>query len=211
LQIIVGSTRPDRASDKVVPWVLERAEAHDAFTVELLDLRDWPLPMFQEHQGSIGDMADPTYSEPIVRQWNHKIAEGDAYLVITPEYNHSIPAVLKNAIDSVFIKPGMRNKPIAAVGYSGGVAAGVRAIEHLAHIAIEMEMAVLRSSVIIPNMRTAFDEDGHPIDPMTEIALQITLDDLAWWSKALERARAEGQLVPGKFRAYAMLAARQAT
>ncbi|MCU1345541.1 MAG: putative reductase [Acidimicrobiia bacterium] len=210
LQIIVGSTRQGRGSDKITPWVLERARAHEAFDVELLDLRDWPLPMFQEHMGSIGDMADPTYSEPIVRQWNHKIAEGDAYLVITPEYNHSIPAVLKNAIDSVFIKASMRNKPIAAVSYSVGVAAGVRAIEHLAHVAIEMEMAVLRSSVIIPKLPSAFDDKGYPIDPMTEIALEIVLEDLGWWSKALERARAEGQLQPGKSRAYAMLAARQA-
>src|SRR3954465_5424392 len=107
LKIIVGSTRPNRASDTVTPWVMARAEAHEAFDVELLDLRDWPLPMFQEHLGTIGDRNDPTYSDPIVRAGNYKIEEADAYLFITPEYNHSIPAVLKNATDSVFIKPGM--------------------------------------------------------------------------------------------------------
>src|SRR5579872_3262670 len=95
LQIIVGSTRPGRAADQVAPWVIDRAEAHGGFDVEVLDLRDWPLPIFAEHLGSIGDFNDPTYSTPIVRSWNRKISEGDAYLFITPEYNHSVPGVLK--------------------------------------------------------------------------------------------------------------------
>jgi NAD(P)H-dependent FMN reductase len=90
LQIIVGSTRLTRAADHVVPWVASRAEGHDAFEVELLDLRDWPLPMFQEHMGTLGDFVDPPYSEPIVKQWNAKIAQADAYLMITAEYNHSV-------------------------------------------------------------------------------------------------------------------------
>src|ERR1700722_17364752 len=134
LQIIIGSTRPTRAADRLVPWVIDRAEAHGGFDVEVLDLRDWPLPMFQEHLGTIGDFEDPTYSEPIVRRWNHTLKAADAFLVITPEYNHSIPAVLKNALDSVFVSFALRHKPIAAVGYSTGLAAGARAIEHLAHI-----------------------------------------------------------------------------
>src|SRR5262249_46664297 len=102
LQIIVGSIRPERQVEPTPRWVTERASSHKAFEVETLDLRDWPLPMFVEGARTIGDIANPTYSDPIVRRWNQKIAEADAYLFITPEYNHSIPAVLKNAIDSVF-------------------------------------------------------------------------------------------------------------
>jgi NAD(P)H-dependent FMN reductase len=207
LQIIVGSTRPTRAADRVVPWVEARARAHPAFDVEVLDLRDWPLPMFSEHMGSIGDFNDPTYSDPLVKGWNHKVREADAYLVVTPEYNHSVPGVLKNAIDSVFVSFALRNKPIAAVGYSGGLVAAARAIEHLAHIAIEADMAPLRSSVLIPFVESAFGADGMPKDPVAEAALQITLDDLAWWSAALQKARAEGQLPPAVVR---MQAARQA-
>ena len=207
LQIIVGSTRPTRAADRVIPWVIARAAAHPAFDVELLDLRDWPLPMFGEHMGTIGDFRDPTYSDPIVKQWNEKLKEGDAYLVITPEYNHSIPGVLKNAIDNVFISFALRNKPIAAVGYSGGIAAATRAIEHLAQIAIEADMAPLRSSVLIPFVESAFDPTGSPINPATEAALQITLDDLEWWSSALKQARSNGELAPGVFRARAAAAA----
>jgi NAD(P)H-dependent FMN reductase len=120
--------------------------------------------------------------------------------VVTPEYNHSVPAVLKNAIDSVFVSFALRQKPLAAVGYSGGVAGGVRAIEHLAHIAIEADMVPIRSSVIIPFVTRAFDESGHPINPLTDTALEILLDDLAWWSDALATARAKGQLPPATFR-----------
>jgi NAD(P)H-dependent FMN reductase len=200
LQVIVGSTRPTRAADQVVPWVLDRASKHPAFETELLDLRDWPLPMFGEHMGTIGDFADPTYSEPIVKRWNQKIKEADAYLVVTPEYNHSIPGVLKNAIDSVFVSFAFRHKPLAAVAYSAGIAGGVRAIEHLAQIAIEADMAPLRSSVIIPNSGAAFDAGGAPTDPVNDIALGITLDDLAWWSDALGRARAQGEQPPAVLR-----------
>ena len=209
LQVIIGSTRPTRSADLVHPWVTARAAAHEAFEVEVLDLRDWPLPMFGEHMGSIGDFADPTYSDPIVRRWNQKVKEADAFLVITPEYNHSVPGVLKNAFDSVFVSFALRNKPVAAIGYSGGIAAGVRAIEHLAHIVIEGDAVPLRSTVIIPFVTTAF-EDGKPKDPMTEIALDVLLEDLAWWSSALSRARAEGELKPAGLRARAAMAARTA-
>ncbi|MGC8465249.1 MAG: NADPH-dependent FMN reductase, partial [Acidimicrobiales bacterium] len=98
LHIIVGSTRPTRAADSVVPWVIEQAKIHPRFDVEVLDLRDWPLPHFSEHMGTLGDIKDPSYSDPVIKRWNQTLLEGDAFLVITPEYNHSIPGVLKNAI-----------------------------------------------------------------------------------------------------------------
>ncbi len=207
LQIIIGSTRPTRAADRVAPWVIDRATAHGGFDVEVLDLRDWPLPMFAEHVGTIGDFSDPTYSDPIVRRWNQKIKEADAYLVITPEYNHSVPGVLKNAIDSVFVSFAFRNKPLVAVGYSGGIAGGVRAIEPLAQIAIEAELVPLRTSVIIPQVVETFDDSGMPVNPLTDISLQVALDDLAWWAAALSSARAGGELPPAAFRIRAAAAA----
>jgi NAD(P)H-dependent FMN reductase len=148
-----------------------------------------------------------TYSSPVVRSWNKKIAEADAFLVITPEYNHSVPAVLKNAIDSVFVSFAFRNKPVAAVGYSGGIAGGVRAIEHLAQIAVEAEMVPLRTGTIIPQVFQAFTPDHQPVNPVTDISLQIALDDLKWWSDVLESARADGQLAPSAFRIQAAAAA----
>jgi NAD(P)H-dependent FMN reductase len=207
LQIIVASTRPSRAADKVAPWIVNRAALHDAFETEVIDLRDWQLPMFSEHAGSIGDPKDPSYSDQIVRQWNRKIAEGDAYIVITPEYNHSIPGELKNAIDSVFVSFAFRNKPMAMVGYSTGIGGGIRAIEHLAQVAVEVEVAPLRSTVVLPFVDKAFTQDGEPADQATEVSLQILLDDLAWWATALRNARAAGELLPGKIRARMAAAA----
>ena len=207
LQVIIGSTRPTRAADMVSPWVIERAKRHSAFEVEVLDLRDWPLPIFAEYLGSIGDLADPTYSDPIVRRWNRKVKEADAYLFVTPEYNHSVPSVLKNAIDNVFVSFAFRNKPFIAVGYSGGIGGGVRAVEHLAQIGVEAELVPLRTSVIIPQVVTAFDEQGAPRNSVTDITLRVALDDLAWWSAALEKARSQGELPPASRRIRAAAAA----
>jgi NAD(P)H-dependent FMN reductase len=204
LEIIIGSTRPTRAADHVVPWAVDRARARGSFDVEVLDLRDWPLPPFQEHLGTIGDRNDPTYSDPIVRRWNRKIKEADAFMIITPEYLHSIPGTLKNALDSVFVSFAMRNKPVAAIAYSAGVAAGVRAVEHLAAITIESEAVPLRNTVLIPFVAQAFGDDGGPKDPMTDIAMTVMLDDLAWWAALLEKGRVEGELLPGNIRRMAL-------
>jgi len=206
LKILVGSTRPGRSADLVLPWVLARARSHGAFDVEVVDLRDWPLPPFQEHAGSIGDINDPTYSDPIVRRWNQKMREADALLVVTPEYLHSIPGTLKNALDSVFVSFALRHKPLAVVGYSSGIAAGVRAVEHLMDVAIESEMVPLRDTVLIAKVATAFDGKHAPIDPMSEVAMTVMLDDLAWWGDLLAKARADGELPPATFRVRAAMA-----
>jgi NAD(P)H-dependent FMN reductase len=206
LQIIIGSTRPGRAADLVAPWVIGRAQSHGAFEVEVLDLREWPLPMFAETLETVGDFNDPTYSSPLVRSWNRKIAEADAYLVITPEYNHSVPAVLKNAVDSVFVSFAFRNKPISFVSYSGGIAGGVRAIEHLVQISVEAEMMPLRTVTIFPQVFEAFNEEQLPLNPVAELSLRIALDDLEWWSDVLAAARAKGQLPPASFRIRAAAA-----
>jgi NAD(P)H-dependent FMN reductase len=208
LLVIVGSTRPTRAADRVLPWLTEKTAEHSAFETEIVDLRDWPLPIFGEHLGTIGDFNDPTYSEPLVKAWNNKIKAADAYIIVTPEYNHSVPGGLKNAIDTVWLSFGFRNKPVAFVGYSVGVAGGVRAIEHLAHVFVETESVPVRSSVVIPFVTDAFDDEGKPVSPMTNVAADVMLDDLAWWAAALEKARAQGELIPSGFRARAALAAK---
>jgi len=203
LNIIIGTVRPGRAADPVVRWVAERASEHGAFEVEVLDLRDWPLPHFAEGPETIGDFSDPTYSDPIVKAWNTKQNEADAVIFVTAEYNHSIPGVLKNAIDNVFVSFAFRNKPAAFVGYSGGIAAGVRAVEHLAQVTIEAEMVPLRNSILIPQVHNAFDADGQPTNEVAERSIAVTLGDLAWWGRLLANARAAGQLAPAQAREIA--------
>jgi NAD(P)H-dependent FMN reductase len=196
LKILVGSTRAGRAADLVLPWLVDRSATHGAFVVEVLDLRDWRLPMFGEtHEGVIG-LAGSGNSDAILRRWNSTVAAGDAYLFLTPEYNHSVPAVLKNAIDSVFGSFGFRNKAAGFVGYSAGLVGGARAVEHLAHIAIEAELVPLRNATLIAQIHQAFGADGRPHDPRYDDRLTVLLDDLAWWGDALRRARDAGELPP---------------
>ena len=199
LKVIIGSTREGRSADVVIPWLLDRVTSHGGFNADVLDLRDWPLPMFRETRETVGDFADPTYSDPVVKRWNQAIKSGDAFLFLTAEYNHSVPGELKNAIDSVFVSFGFRNKPAAFIGYSTGIAAGIRAVEHLAHIMIETDAVPLRNTVLIPFVLGAFN-GTRPNDPMVDVAAKVMLDDLEWWGTALQKARAESELPPGIFR-----------
>jgi len=196
LKIVVGSTRPGRAADLVLPWLVDRSVAHGAFAVEVLDLRDWPLPMFGETYEAVMGEGGGGYSDPVVHRWSSAIAAGDTYVFLTPEYNHSVPAVLKNAIDSVFGSFGFRNKVAGFVGYSGSLVGGARAVEHLAHIAIEAELVPLRNATLIAQVHQAFGDDGRPRDPRSNARLTVLLDDLAWWGDVLGRARDAGELPP---------------
>jgi NAD(P)H-dependent FMN reductase len=196
LKVIVGSTRPGRAADRILRWLSDRTRSDGRFSVDVLDLRDWNLPMFAESQATIGDPQDPMYSNPSVRQWNHTISTGDAYLFLTPEYNHSIPGVLKNALDTVFVSQALRNKPAGVVAYSAGRVGGARAVEHLALIAVEAELVPLRNAVLIPTVYDAFDAAGELTDPRLDTGLAILLDDLAWWAELLRSGRERGALPP---------------
>jgi len=175
-------------------------QAHQAFQVEILDLRDWQLPFFQETISTVGDFSDPTYSDPMVKRWNDKIGEADAYIIVTPEYNRSIPAVLKNAIDTVFFSFRFRQKPVAFVAYSLGFTAGARAVEHLTQIMVEAEAIPVRTATLIPFVTNAFDAELKPANPGLTTSLTVMLDDLAWLGKALKSARSEGQLSPSAVR-----------
>jgi len=118
-----------------------------------------------------------------------------------------VPAVLKNAIDSVFVTFGFRNKPFGCVAYSGAITGGTRAVDHLAHIGVEAEMVALRNNLLFPRVGDAFDEAGEPKDPMSNLAMSIFLDDLVWWGDALKVARNQSVLPPAFFRQMAAQAA----
>lgn len=187
LRIILGSTRAGRAIDGITPWLLDRATKHAAFHPEILDLRDFPMPMFGEGE----------WPTPAVTEWNAATRTADAFIIVTPEYNHSVPGVLKNAIDATH--GGFRNKVAGFVGYSAGPIAGARAVEHLAHMAIEAEMVPLRNTVLLGSVSRAI-VDGEPTNPMSDFALQVMLDDIAWWAAPLRAARQAGELPPGMAR-----------
>lgn len=182
--IIVGSTRPNRFADKPAQWIKEIAEARGDFDVEVLDLRDYPLPLFNE-------VASPAWApseNETAREWQKKVAEFDGYVVLAAEYNHGPTAVLKNALDYAFNE--WNNKPVAFVGY-GGVG-GARAVEQLRLHAVELEMAPIRNGVHIlwPDYIAVAQGEKQlaELEHLNEGAAKM-LDQFAWWVDALKAAR----------------------
>jgi NAD(P)H-dependent FMN reductase len=111
LEIICGSTRPGRAADQIIPRINAMSPEHGRFDIDVPDLRDFPLPLFSGTFAAVGDPRPRALCAPVVKRWNSKIAEDDACLFVTPEYNHNIPAVLKNRIGSLFVTFAFRGKP----------------------------------------------------------------------------------------------------
>ena len=189
IKVIIGSIREGRFGDKPAAWILEELKKREGITAELLDLRDYPMPFFAEAK-TPSSLAEP-YANPVVQKWTAKIAEGDAFIMVTPEYNHGYPAALKNAIDYVYKE--WNRKAVAFVGY-GGVG-GARAVEQLREVAVELQMAPVRAAVHIPAPWFLVDEKGAlkpgALDPF-QAAATSTVDQLIWWAQALKTARASG-------------------
>jgi NAD(P)H-dependent FMN reductase len=183
LQIILGTTREGRRGDKAARWFHQVAQARADCTAELIDLRDWPMPLFDQAKSP----AQGEYTADYQRRWAAKVVQGDGYVLVTPEYNHGTSAVLKNALDAIWAE--WNNKPVGFVSY-GGPAGGARAVEQLRQVAVELEMAPVRVQVLIPAIHQAFDAQGRPENAATlEKSANRMLDQLVWWARALAQAR----------------------
>ncbi|KQZ87126.1 FMN reductase [Mesorhizobium sp. Root157] len=182
--IVVGSTRPNRFADKPTQWISAIAQQHTDLEFEVLDLRDYPMPFFDE-QASLAWA--PAQNEVALR-WQKKVEELDGFIFITAEYNHGPTAVLKNAIDYAFSE--WNNKPVAFVGYGG--AGAVRAVEQLRQVAIEVQMAPIRNAVhiLLPDFVAVLQQGKKLADfeHLNQGAEQL-LKQLSWWAYALKRAR----------------------
>lgn len=177
IKIILGSTRPNRFSEKPGKWMLEIAKKKAE--VELLDLRDYPLPFYEEPVSPVM-IKNGAYSNESCRKWAGKIREADAFIIVSPEYNHGISGVLKNALDSVYTE--WNKKPVGFVAY-GGVG-GARAVEHLRGVAIELQMVPIRNAVHIPQPWNLLDEKGNlkegALDSFRDAAEALLLQLLEW-------------------------------
>jgi NAD(P)H-dependent FMN reductase len=179
--IILGSTRPGRNGKAVADWVLQIASQRTDARFELVDLLDYPLPHLDEPY-------PPTlnnYQNEHTKRWAAKVASFDGFVFVTPEYNHSVSAVLKNAIDYLYAE--WNNKAVGFVSY--GSVGGARAAEHLRLVAGELQMADVRSQVTL-SLITEFEnysvfKPGNYQIP----ALQTTLDQVVEWSSALAPLR----------------------
>lgn len=174
--LIYGSTREGRFCDKVAEWAASEITRQNRFILDVIDPAQLDLPKRHSREGN---------SELTALQ--QRLGQADAFVIVTPEYNHSYPAALKSLIDSVY-EP-WQAKPVAFVSY-GGVSGGLRAVEHLCLVFAELHAVTVRDSVSFANMWTQFDAMGQLLQPeAAQKSMAALLDRLTWWALALRRAR----------------------
>lgn len=187
IALIIGSTRETRFADKPAAWMLKQAQARDDMDVELVDLRDFDLPLFDEPATNLWM---PSSDERAIK-WQNKIGEFDGYIFVVAEYNRSITGALKNALDQAYLE--WNRKPMAAIAY--GSVGGTRALEHLRMISVELQMVPVRNAVHIGGSDFFA---VHPLGSNNEIdtiadhlsaSVTATLDDIVWWANATKAAR----------------------
>jgi NAD(P)H-dependent FMN reductase len=187
IKVIAGSTREGRFSDKAAAWIAEEIKKQDNVAVEVLDLRDYDVPFFNEPMSP--SFKQESYKNEAVARFTKKIEEGDAFVIVTPEYNHGTSGVLKNALDWVY--PEWNNKAVAFVSY-GGVG-GARAVEQLRQNVIELQMAPIRNSVHIPGeqyFQVLFGKmDVKELFASVSKQAEDMITQLLWWARALKNAR----------------------
>jgi len=181
IAIIVGSTRPGRRAEPVANWVHGIASRRSDARFELVDILDFRLPLLDEPVPAMMG----NYTQPHTRKWAAAIESFDAFVFVTPEYNHAPPASLKNAID--FLYKEWNNKVAGFVGYGGGD--GSRAVEHLRLVMSELQVATVRAQVGL-SLFTDF-ENFHAFKPgpRREVAVNAMLDQLIAWGGALKAIR----------------------
>lgn len=180
--IIIGSTREGRFGARVADWFAEQAAARPDMIVDVVDQARRPLPQVG------AEPADDEQAAAAARV-RRTLGAADAFVIVTPEYNHSYPAPLKNLIDLHYTE--WRAKPVAFVSY-GGMAGGQRAVEHLRQVLVELHATTIRDTVSFHNAWDDFDADGRLRNPSAgNAAAKVLLDQLAWWAHALREARAK--------------------
>jgi NAD(P)H-dependent FMN reductase len=187
ISVIIGSTREGRFSEKPAKWIAQHLRARDGIETRLLDLRDFPMPFFDQPVPPAMP-GRPPYPNEVVQKWTAEIAQADGFVFVTPEYNYGPPAVLKNAIDWVY--PEWKRKTVAFVSY--GSAVGARGVQQLRETAIELQLAPVRSAVHIPVAALWAHFQGGDVDAkLAELSgpAGIMIDDLLWWTAALKTAR----------------------
>ncbi|ANN16917.1 NADPH-dependent FMN reductase [Amycolatopsis orientalis] len=175
--VIIGSTREGRVGDAVAQWFIARAGDRDGLVLDVLDLVDFDLPS-----------GLPEQATREMKRFAGRIDAAEAFVVVTPEYNRSFPASLKQAIDCAYDE--WRAKPVGFVSY-GYRSQGLYAVEQLRSIFTELHTATMRDTVAFNLLDGTFARDGTPFDSDGQgQAVTTLLDELLWWGLALREARA---------------------
>jgi NAD(P)H-dependent FMN reductase len=183
LYVIAVSTRPKRAGFPLAQWIFEHAKVHGGFAVELVDLRDMELPLFDEPNHP----RLRQYEHEHTKRWSAKIDAADAFIFVTPEYNHGSPPSLINALD--YLVHEWAHKPVSFVSY-GGPAGGTRAVQMVKPMLVALKMMPVLESVMVPLF--AHSIDAHQIFSPSELQnnhATLMLDALARWTAALATLR----------------------
>ncbi|MFZ5710634.1 MAG: NADPH-dependent FMN reductase [Pseudomonadota bacterium] len=188
IAVIVSSTRPTRFADIPAQWILKKAQERGDMAAELVDLRDFPMPFFAE----VASNAWAPTQDPVAQKWQRKVAEFDGYIFVVAEYNRSVTAALKNALDQAYVE--WAKKPAGAVAY--GSMGGANALGHLQNIAVELQMVPTRNNVRIGGsdffrVQPGFGGSGNlgDIEAVIAPSAKAMLDDVVWWAKATMAAR----------------------
>ncbi|MBM9503460.1 NADPH-dependent FMN reductase [Actinacidiphila acididurans] len=185
LVIITASVRDGRLGPAVTDWFLAQVKERAEFAVQGVDLLDHPLPFVIPAPGS--DL--PAEVVRVRESLRSVLVAADAFVVVTPEYNHSFPAALKNTVDWFYQE--WTAKPVGFVSY-GGLSGGVRAVEQLRQVFAEVHALTVRENVAFPNAGGRFDSQGRPADAEPSVlSAGLLLDQLDWWGRALRTARGE--------------------
>jgi NAD(P)H-dependent FMN reductase len=176
LGIIVGSNREGRFAGTVAGWFADLARQHPELDVDVIDVAELDLPAVH-----------PAGETPELRAYAARLAAADAFVVVTPEYNHGYPASLKYAIDSAHAE--WQTKPIGFVSY-GGISGGLRAVEQLRQVFAELHAVTVRDTVSFHDAHGRFDETGKPKDGTgPAVAAKTMLEQITWWARATGEAR----------------------
>jgi NAD(P)H-dependent FMN reductase len=183
IKILTGSVRPGRFNIQPANWIYELSQKRTDIEFELLDLKEINLPLLDE---SIPP-SQHQYSKEHTKKWAKIIGEADGFIFVTPEYNHGVSPVLKNAIDYLWYE--WHHKPVSYISY-GSQAGGARAVEHLRGVAGETKMYDLRDQIVLSNFWEEKDENGNYQFSEKHVALaNKILDDLIFWAKIMKDAR----------------------
>lgn len=183
LKIIVASTRPGRKGPAIAAWIQEIAKQQPEFTVELLDLAEINLPFMDEPNHPRLQQ----YEHEHTKKWSRTIDAADAFIIVTPEYNHGFPAPLKNALD--YLLKEWAYKPVGLVSY-GGIAGGTRSIQLLKPVLTALKLVPLAEAVNIPFFAKYLDDqEGFVADETLIGSANHLMTELLHWTKALKPMR----------------------
>jgi NAD(P)H-dependent FMN reductase len=184
LQVMLVSTRPERQGPVVGNWFMEQARAHGKFDVELVDLAEVALPMFDEPRHP----RMQKYEHEHTKKWSATVSRADAFVFVTPEYNFSSPPSLINALDYLIVE--WAYKPVGFVSY-GGVSAGLRSVQMTKQLVTGLKMMPMVEAVAIPFFSKHIDKESGSFDPgeVQEKAGKLMLDELHRWTDAMQQLR----------------------